>query len=228
MGQCCVGEQPNKGEEYIEKVLDSDKFFLKNITFNDLKAKLESIPKELFQDKKYLIEELYPFLFNNRKDQNHYFYAHQQFFNGIFYYPPPDFSVNSILLSLFPYCNKSTLQNPNSVLYELFKTEAQDEFNSITITDILDTYIANATSNLTLEFWMSTTDSEMKKIFDDLNASVYTTNQRNNVVKSILKEFKKYYDGKDEEIISFQHFNEIFTNFPLEHYSQVRKLFWTI
>ena len=216
MGQCCATPSNSQGEDHINNILSSENFYLKNFTYEEMKKKIESFPQKTND---YVRNEIMKIAYNNNKNKNKFIKAHEALIKEIFMDLPSVPTNNSILFWLFPFMNHRN-EESETILYELFKGECQGKFDLNGLREVLDSYVDNLTKKLTFVFWMSTSNSELKNAFDEMNATVYTSENVNKYIDTLIVGLKNY--ANSNEVISKEDFIKNFKAYHLYSYQDVR------
>ena len=216
MGQCCATPSDSQGEDYINNILSSENFYLKNFTYEEMKKKIESFPQKTND---FVRSEIMKIAYNNNKNKNKFIQAHEALIKEIFMDLPSVPTNNSILFWLFPFMNHRN-EESEAILYELFKGECQDKFDLNGLREVLDSFVDNLTKKLTFVFWMSTTNSELRNEFDEMNATVYTSENVNKYIEMLIVGLKNY--ANSNEVISKEDFIKNFKSNHLYSYQDVR------
>ena len=219
MGQCCTTPSNHQGEDYINMILNNENFYLQNIKYSQLKKTLDSFPKEIYSSKEKLRAELGKILFNNDQHKNKFYHEHSGFVNELFISLPPNPSSNTILFMLYPYMNHKG-EDVEEILFTLFSNEVKGDFDYNAITELLDNYVENVTIKLTFAFWYFCQNSELKNAFDEMNSSIFTNENKNKYIDSILIGLKNY--CSEEKDISKEMFVKNMSGYSLGSYQDIR------
>lgn len=219
MGQCCVSPSNHLGEDYINMVLNNENFYLKKLNYSELTKALNSFPQSFFSSNETIKSELGKILFNNDPNKNQFYKEHSVFVNELFINLPSNPSKNTILFMLFPYMNHKN-ENIEEILFTLFSNEAKGNFDFNTISELLENYIANVTTKLTFSFWYNCQDSGLKNDFDEMNSSIFTNENKNKYIDTVLLDLKS--NCSEEKEITKEMFVKNMSGHSLGSYQEIR------
>jgi len=231
MGACCAGTTPNIGEEYIDKVLNSKHFYLKNLKISQIKNTLENIPVDNFYDEVIIRKNIYPIIFEE-SEKNKRINIHKEIISEIISNILSN-EINEFLLYFFPFCLKENNNNNNGNsnkidnnnideknLFKIFLIQSKSENNYINIDtfyEILDTYLHNVTILLTFSMWNVVNSNELKTIYDEENSYIFTNENKNTFIEKIKENFN--------EDINEEKFIQICNLYDLTNYRNIRNYF---
>ena len=230
MGACCAGTTPNIGEEYIDKVLNSKFFYLKNLNISQIKNTLDNIPVDNFNDEVIIRKNIYPIIFEE-SDKNKRINIHKEIISEIISNILSN-EINEFLLYFFPFClkeNNNNNDNTNKIdsnnideknLFKIFLIQSKSDNNYInneTFYEILDTYLHNVTILLTFSMWNVVNSNELKTIYDEENSYIFTNENKNFFIEKIKENFN--------EDINEEKFIQICNLYDLTNYRNIRNYF---
>jgi hypothetical protein len=233
MGACCAGTTPNIGEEYIDKVLNSKFFYLKNLNISQIKNTLDNIPVDNFNDEVIIRKNIYPIIFEE-SDKNKRTNIHKEIISEIISNILSN-EINEFLLYFFPFCLKENSNNNNDSnnnnneskinvdeknLFKIFLIQSKSDNNYInneTFYEILDIYLHNVTILLTFSMWNVVNSNELKTIYDEENSYIFTNENKNFFIEKIKENFN--------EDINEEKFIQICNLYDLTNYRNIRNYF---
>lgn len=226
MGACCGGpELLSEGEQYIDKALYNQYFYLKDINYEGFNSKIdECIKPNNYKEEVVLRKKIYPIIFED-SDKNKFLSAHKgvvsELISHIENRPPTKIDL---IFTFFPFLFHDQNEKTNEILFQIFEKTNKGKMNLNQLKEMLNLYIENTTTTLTFAMWNSISDNNfLRKAFDDMEANIYTNLNREQIIEQMTEKLEK--ENSNSSKISQENFVECVKDYELGNYRIIRNIF---
>ena len=205
---CCAVTNLNEGEEYVSKIIRHRQFALNSFAYDELREKIEKIAqseKKVNAIKNKVIALLVHPL-DDEEGSSRQAIFHNKCFTNIIeeifsQLKKNNFTVNKLMLYLFPYLYHSQMEETNKVLYRIFCEENDGDMCKSNFESTLVEYITNCTSKLTFSIWECCEHDDIKRKLEEMNGSFFThTNIQSIIDKINFSLYEKLKLNNDDEV----------------------------
>ena len=181
---CCAVNNINEGEEYVSKIVRHRQFALNSFSYEELREKIEKIAqseKKLNAIKSRVISLLVHPLDDDEGSSRSAIFYNKCFTNIIeeifSQLKKNNFTVNKLMLYLFPYLYHSQMEETNRILYRIFCEENDGDMSKANYEQTLLDYITNCTSKLTFSIWECVEHDDIKRKLEGIKEIIIRRKQ---------------------------------------------------